>query len=148
MKKIFLVMIIMLTSLYASKMEFSDPKPTFDEPRLWMIKLSTSDKEVVNHTLNAINNVLKIYPAESLKVSVVVYANGMRAIRKDYDSHILTRIKSLMEYDVEFVACRNTMETMGWKDEEFIEDLSYVQAGVAEAIERVVGGWIDVTPYY
>lgn len=147
MKKIFLILFVM-ANLLVAKMEFSDPKPTFDEPRKWMIKLSTSDKEVVNHTLNAINNVLKIYPAETLQVSVVVYANGMRAIKKDYDSHTLTRIKSLMEYDVEFIACRNTMETMGWKDEEFIDDLSYVQAGVAEAIERAVGGWVDVTPYY
>lgn len=147
MKKLFLIMLF-VTNLFSAQMEFSDPKPTFDEPRKWMIKLSTSDKEVVNHTLNAINNVLKIYPAETLQVSVVVYANGMRAIKKDYDPHILTRIKSLMEYEVEFVACRNTMETMGWKDEEFIDELTYVQAGVAEAIERVVGGWVDVTPYY
>jgi intracellular sulfur oxidation DsrE/DsrF family protein len=52
-----------------------------------------------------------------------------------------------MEYDVEFVACRNTMETMNWKEEEFIDDLRYVQAGLLEVIEKQVEGFININPY-
>ena len=52
-----------------------------------------------------------------------------------------------MQYDVEIVGCKNTMQTMGWKESDFIDDISYAQAGIAEVIERVAGGWIDVTPY-
>ena len=36
---------------------------------------------------------------------------------------------------------------MGWTKKDFIDNLTYVQAGIAEVIERKVAGWIEVTPY-
>jgi hypothetical protein len=145
MKK--LLLIILLSVISFAQMEFSDPQPTFDEPRKWVIKLRSANIETVNHMLGSIYNVLKVYPAESIKISVVAYAQGMRALRKDYDAETLKKINSLMEYDVEFIGCINTMDTMKWKKEEFLDDISYVQAGIAEVIERIAGGWINVTPY-
>lgn len=145
MKKLFLI--IMLSVLSFGQMEFSDPKPTFDEPRKWVIKLRSAHLETVNHMLGSIYNVLKVYPPETIQISVIAYAQGMRVLRKDYDDETLKKIKSLMEYDVEFVGCLNTMDTMHWKKGEFIDNLGYVQAGIAEIIERVAGGWISVTPY-
>lgn len=145
MKKLILIFILIISS-YA-QMQFSNPKPTFDNPRKWLIKLNTDDIHIVNHTLGAINNVLKQYPSESLNIVVVTYSKGMRVLRKNYDKKTLLRISSLQQYDVEFVACKNTMETMKWNKDEFIDNLTYVQAGVAEVIERIAGGWINVTPY-
>ncbi len=147
MKKLLIVLFLMISTLFAEKMEYSDPQPTFDEPRKWVINLNTNDKKKVNHIIDGINNVLKVYPQEALKVRVVVYASGMRAIKKDYDEKTLTRIKSLQEYDVEFVGCKNTMDTMGWNEDHFIDDIEYVRAGIAEAIERIVEGYIPMTPY-
>ena len=43
--------------------------------------------------------------------------------KKDYDANTLQRIKSLMEYDVEFIACKNTMETMKWTEKDFIDGI-------------------------
>lgn len=128
-------------------MEFSDPQPSFEEPRKWMIRLATHDLKVVNKNLDAINLVLKEYPTETIKIAVVAYASGMRAIKKDYDKATLSRIRALQGYDVEFVGCKNTMETMEWIESDFIDGVSYAQAGLAESIERVVDGWIDITPY-
>ena len=145
MKKIILLMLI--SAFAFAEMEFADPKPSFDNPRKWLIKLNTSDLKSVNHTLGAIYNVLKIYPSESIKIAVVTYAQGIRVLRKDYDPHTLSRITSLMEYDVEFISCKNTMETMKWGKEDFIEDIEYVQAGVADLIEKSAAGWIEMTPY-
>jgi len=145
MKKLILVMLITVVS-YA-QMTFSDPQPTFENPRKWVIKLRVSDKETVNHMLGSIYNVLKEYPAESIKIAVVAYGKGMRVLRKDYDKHTLSRISSLMDYDVEFVGCRNTMATMKWTEDEFIDDLIYVQAGIAELIEKQVDGYYETTPY-
>jgi len=142
------IVLIILVSVFAlAKMGFSTPKPTFDNPRKWMVKLSTSNLKIVRHTISGIYNVLKEYPPETLQVAVVVYGPGMRVLKKDYDPLVLKKIKSLMEYDVEFVACKNTMATMGWTKKDLIGGLSYVQAGIAESIERKVAGWIDVTPY-
>lgn len=145
MKKLLIMMIFCIYSF--GEMKFSEPLPTFENPRKWVIKLNTANIEDVNHMLGSINNVLKEYPPESIKIAVVTYAQGVRAVRNDYDPATLIRIKSLMEYDVEFIVCRNTMDTMGWKDSEFLKGVSFVQAGLAEVIERQAGGWIGVTPY-
>lgn len=145
MKKIFLAILLVVYSY--GEMEFAEPKPSFENPRKWVIKLRSANIEDVNHMLGSIYNVLKVYPMESINIAVITYAQGIRVMRKDYDPKTLERVTSLMEYGVEFVVCRNTMETMKWKDEEFLDDVSYVQAGIAEVIERQAGGWIGVTPY-
>lgn len=145
MKKLILLMFIVVVSY--SKSTFSEPKPTFDNPRKWVIQLYIADKEGVNHILGSIYNVLKEYPSEAINITVVAYGKGMRVLKKDYDKDTLKRVQSLMEYDVEFVACKNTMETMKWTKKDFIDDLSYVQAGIVEVIEKIAGGYIQVTPY-
>ena len=145
MKNILLV--LFLSIFIYGESTFSDPQPTFDEPRKVAIQLYDSELKKVDHNLSTIYNILKEYPEESLKVVVIAYGNGVRALMKDYDEKALTRIKSLMEYDVEFIVCRNTMETMKWTEEEFIEDVSYVQAGIVEVIERQTAGYVGLIAY-
>jgi len=126
---------------------FSDPQPTFENPRKLVINIHDNDLETVNHNIGTIYNILKEYPSESLKVAVVLYGKGMRVIKKDYDEATLNRIKSLMEYDVEFIGCKNTMESMNWTQKDFIDGIEYVQAGIVEVIERQTSGYVGVTPY-
>jgi len=146
MKKIILILLISIFSF--AKVDYAQPLPDFEVPRQWLIRINSSETKTLNHTINAINNVLKGYPEEALHIEVIFYANGIRAMRKDYDTKILNRIKSLMLYDnIRFVICKNTMDTMGWKKDEFIIGGDFVQIGIAEAIERIADGWIDVKPY-
>jgi len=146
MKK--LLLILLMTIFAFGTVNFSKPIPDFENPRQWLIRVNNAEAQKVNHIINAINNVLKGYPEEALQIKVIFYANGIRATRKDYDRKTLNRIKSLMLYDnIEFVVCKNTMDTMGWKKDEFIEGVEYVQIGIAEVIERIKDGWIDVSPY-
>ena len=145
MKKILLVLCL---SIFAyAESTFSDPQPTFENPRKIVIQIYDSDLKKVDHNLSTMYNILKEYPEESLKIVVVAYGNGVRSLKKDYDQRSLTRIKSLMEYDVEFIVCRNTMETMKWTEDDFIDDVSYVQAGIVELIERQVAGYIGIIAY-
>lgn len=145
MKKILLVLIL---SIFAyAQSTFSEPKPSFDNPRKVAIQIYDSELKKVNHNLSTIYNILKEYPSESLKVVVIAYGNGIRALKKDYDKKTLSRINSLMEYDVEFIVCKNTMETMKWTQDDFIEDVEYVQAGIVELIERQVDGYVGIIAY-
>ena len=145
MRKI--LMILCITVISYAQMDFSNPQPSFENPRKWVIKLYVSDEKTVNAILGTIYNVLKEYPAEALKVAVVAYGPGLRVLKKDYDQHTLSRISSLMDYEVEFIACRNTMESMHWSEKDLIDDLLYVQAGIADVIERQADGYFEVTPY-
>ena len=142
-----IILIVLMAVFSYAQSTFSDPQPTFEKPRKIVINIHYNDLETVNHNIGTIYNILKEYPSETLKVSVVLYGNGMRAIKKDYDKATLDRIKSLMEYDVEFVGCKNTMETMKWTEEDFIDDIEYVQAGIVEIIEKQTAGYIGISPY-
>ncbi len=144
-KKMFLI--LCLVGFAFSQTKFSEPQPSFEAPRKVVYSLYVGDVDTVSHTIGSMYNILKEYPAESLKIVVVAYGKGLRALKKDYDKATQDRIKSLMEYDVEFVACRNTMETMGWKESDFIDNISYTQAGIVEVIERQVDGYIGITAY-
>jgi len=145
MRRLFLLLIIPF--MLFAKYHFKDPKPNFDNPRKIIIKLNNKDIHYANHLLGTIYNILKEYPDGGVKVVVIAYGPGMRVIKKNYDKKTLSRIRSLMEYDVEFIGCINTMQTMGWKKKDFIDDINFVQAGVMEVIERQVHGFIDATPY-
>lgn len=145
MKKI--VLVLFLSIFTYAQSTFSDPKPSFENPRKVAIQLYDSELGKVNHNLSTIYNILKEYPSESLKVVVIAYGNGVRALKKDYDAKTLSRINSLMEYDVEFIVCKNTMETMKWTKEDFIDDVEFVQAGIVELIERQVDGYIGIIAY-
>ena len=149
MKKTLLALLLLiLPFLLFAKMQFSNPKPSFDNPRKWVIPIKTDDIHTINHIIGGVNNVLNEYPPESLQVAMVFYSSGMRVIRKDYDAKTLTRLKSLIDgYDVEMIGCLNTMKTMGWKKKDYIDGIIYRQAGIAEILERSVAGWIIFDPY-
>lgn len=140
-----LIVIVCISVL--AKSDFSEPKPSFENPRRVVMKLANSDIKYVNKILSTIYNIQKEYPAESLNVVVVVYGNGMMALKKGYDKQTQKRIRSLMEYDVEFIGCINTMQTLHLTKKDFIDDIEYVQAGIVEVIERQVDGFIEATPY-
>ena len=146
MIKKFILVVFMAVFSYAQA-KFSDPQPTFDNPRKVVYSLYVEDLKTVEHTIGSMYNILKEYPAESLKIVVVAYGKGMRVLKKDYDKKTLERVKSLMEYDVEFIACKNTMETMKWKESDFIDGISFTQAGIVEVIEKQQDGYIGITAY-
>ena len=142
-----LLLVLFFTIFVYGESTFSNPQPSFDNPRKVVFQIYDSDLDKVNHNLGTIYNILKEYPEESLKIAVVAYGNGMRALKKDYDKATLARISSLMEYDVEFFACKNTMESMKWTEDDFIDDLEYVQAGIVEFVEKQIDGYIGVNAY-
>ncbi len=142
-----IVLVLFMAVLSFAQTNFSEPQPSFDKPRKVVYSLHVGDVDTVSHTIGSMYNILKEYPAESLKIVVVAYGKGMRALKNDFDKTTLDRIKSLMEYDVEFIGCKNTMETMGWKESDFLEGISFTQAGIVEVIEKQQDGYIGITAY-
>ena len=57
MKKILLIVLLTIFSYAQSK--FSDPQPTFDNPRKLVINLHVDDLDTVSHTIRSIYNIMK-----------------------------------------------------------------------------------------
>ena len=147
MLKKFCLVLCFSTLLFASSSTFSNPQPTFDNPRKVVYSLNSGNEDIVNSTIGSMYNILKEYPSESLKLVVVVYGKALRNFKNDSSQAFLDRVKSLMQYDVEFIACKNTMNTMNWKESDFIDGMNFTQAGIVEIIERQVDGYIPIIAY-
>ncbi|MEJ2468978.1 MAG: DsrE family protein [Campylobacterales bacterium] len=134
-----------LISLLMADTEFADPEPSIMEPRQIVFSVTEGSDEAINHVLSSANNVLKFYGPEKVQMEIVAYSGGIRTLLKS-NPKIAERVRTLMLYDVTFVACGNTMRTKKITKEQLIDDVEIVTAGIVEMIERVKEGWIYIKP--
>ncbi len=143
MKK--LIMILMMIGVLFAETEFAEPKPSLDNPRQFVFPITAGDDESINHVLSSANNVLKFYGPEKTELVIVAYSKGLRALLKS-EKEIAVRVQALQTYDVEFIACGNTMRTKKVKESDLLEDVEVVTAGIVELIERQKKGWVYIRP--
>jgi len=127
------------------KAELADPKPSMDEPRRVVLTMTSDDPRKMNSILYNVVNIQKFYGIDNVEIAVVAWGPGMRGLLR-HGSPVRERIQSLMHYDVEFVACGNTMTSMHWREGDLIPGVEVTKAGIPEVIERRLKGWVDITP--
>ena len=144
MIKFFFIIVFMCLTSYAET-QFAEPKPSIDNPRKIVFSVTAGDDESINHVLSSANNVLKFYGPENVEMEIVAYYHGIRMLLKS-EKDISVRVKALMQYDVKFIACGNTMETKKIKPSELIDGSEIVTAGIVELIERIKSGSTYIRP--
>ncbi|MCK9473242.1 DsrE family protein [Sulfurimonas sp.] len=144
MKKMIVMLLLMAHILYADTI-FAEPKPDILEQRKIVFSIKSAKDEDIHHVLSSANNVLKFYGPENVKMRIIAYYHGIKTLLKK-EREIAQRVNALMQLDVEFVACGNTMKTKNIKEEELIEGSEVVTAGIVEMIERVKEGWVYIVP--
>ena len=122
----------------------ADPAPSMDDPRRLVLSLTEDDPKRMNAVLYNVVNIQKFYGMDNVQLAVVAYGPGLKAVLED--SPVAARVRSLLQYDVEFVACGNTMEATGKGEGDLIDGVDWVQAGIPEIVERRLRGWISIKP--
>lgn len=145
MKKILLFLMVMI-SVVCAETEFAEPKPAMDNPRQLIFSIPTSDSKEVNRIISTVNNVIKFYGVENTEVVIVAYGQGLKSLLKKGDTEIRKRIEALMTYDVEFIACGNTMRTLHIDKKDLLDDIGFATAGIVEIIERKLQGFSYTQP--
>ena len=140
-----LLSILMLYTFLSAEIVFSEPIPSILEPRKIVFSVTEDSSHAMNHILSVANNVLKFYGPENDEMEIVAYSKGIRLLLKR-DDEIRRRVRDLMQYDVVFIACANTMRTKNIRNDALIEDVEIVTAGVVELLERVHDGWMYIKP--
>jgi len=135
----------MLVGVLFSETKYAEPKPSMDNPRKIVFSIASGDSEIIHHVLGSANNVLKEYGPENVEMEIVAYSKGINMLLKD-DRKIAERVDTLMQYDVLFIACGNTMRTKNIKVSDLIDGTEVVTAGIVELVERMKDGWIHVKP--
>jgi intracellular sulfur oxidation DsrE/DsrF family protein len=137
--------LIILSTVSLADTKFAEPKPAFDNQRQIIFSIKSADDEEINHVLSSANNVLKFYGPENVHIRIVAYYHGIKTLLKK-EKDIAIRVDALMQYDVDFVACGNTMQTKKIKENELIDGVEIVTAGIVEVVERVKEGWVNIVP--
>ncbi len=148
MRHVFMSFIFILSFLSADT-EFSEPKPSLENPRQFIFPITSGDENDISHVLSSASNVMKFYGPEKCEIVIVCYSQGIKTVLKGayfFDKDIQKRVRSLMTYDVEFIACGNTMKTYNVDKKELLKGVDIVTAGIVELIERQVAGWIYIRP--
>jgi len=136
-----LLSILILVCNLQAETEFAKPKPAIDNPRKMVFSIDSAEPKVINHVLSTVNNVMKFYRPENTEVVVVAYSQGIKALLKKDNKEIRTRIEALMTYDVEFIACGNSMRTLKIDKKALLDDIEYATAGIVEIVERQLQGY-------
>jgi intracellular sulfur oxidation DsrE/DsrF family protein len=89
---------------------------------------------------------MKFYRPENTEVVIVAYGQGLKSLLKKGDADVRKRIEALMTYDVEFIACGNTMRTLHIEKEDLLDDIGFATAGIVEIIERQLQGYTYAQP--
>lgn len=139
------MMLILWGVSLSGETEFAQPLPTLEAPRQVVFCITDGDDDSINHVLSSANNVLKFYGPEKVNIEIVAYYHGIRALLKS-EKAISVRVRALMQYDVKFIACGNTMQTKNIQPDQLIEGSEIVTAGIVEMLERVKEGWIYIKP--
>ncbi len=145
MKKLFILLLLSISFLSAET-EFAEPKPSMDNPRRFVFPITKWNRDEINHVLGSANNVIKFYGVDNTEVVIVAYSQGIKSLLARRDTKIRKRVEALMTYDVEFIACGNTMKTLKIKKEDLIDGVEVVTAGIVELIERQLRGYIYIRP--
>lgn len=148
MKRIILNMFLLLSFLSADT-EFAEPKPTLENPRQFIFPITSGNEHDISHVLSSASNVMKFYGPEKCEIIIVCYSQGIKTVLSKayfFDKDIQKRVRSLMTYDVEFIACGNTMKTYKINKKELLEGVDIVTAGIVELIERQKSGWTYIRP--
>lgn len=123
----------------------ADPKPTADAPRRIVVSLSESDPARAHAIFSNIVNIQGFYGQDLVQIMVVAYGPGVRHLLRG-ESQVAERVSSLQAYDIEFVACGTTLDTLGVGPEQALDGVQVVQNGLPEVIERQLMGWMHLRP--
>ncbi len=143
--KYFTLILLSFCILSFADTEYADPKPSFDNPRQIVFSVTGDSPHALDHVLSVANNVVKYYGADNVNMKIVAYSKGLKLL---YANNVSTaaRVDALMQVDVEFVACGNTMTTYKIKEKDLVEGSIVVTAGVVELLESVKSGWTYIKP--
>ena len=144
--KNFTLILLSLCILSSAETEYAEPKPSFDNPRKIVFSITEDTPHAIDHILSVASNVVKYYGVDNVQMKIVAYSKGIVLLLKSHSTDDAKRVDALMQYEVEFIACGNTMKTYEIQESELIEGSEVVTAGVVELLESVKKGWTYIKP--
>ena len=141
-----LILLVFAPGIVAHEPTVNEAKP-FAEAHI-LLQLSDLDLVKQSMVIDVASNLLKHYGGpDTVDIEVIAFGPGIHIYEKG--GALGKRIQSLMVSGVRFVVCKNTLDTIERTQGEplkLIENLIYVQTGVAHIASRAEQGYVLVRP--
>jgi intracellular sulfur oxidation DsrE/DsrF family protein len=115
-----------------------------------LLQVSEREPAKFSLTLDVANNLIRHYGGtDHIDGQIITFAGGVNMLTTPDANQNSKRIKSLMDSDVTFVVCLNSLETIQRKTGEKLVVLAGtkgVQTGVAYMLEKIYEGYIETHP--
>ena len=121
------------------------PLPGDDAPHKIVYQLNRAEPEYQEAIFNSISAMLKKY-VDDVAITVVVWGPGIHLLAKKPQRPVpelhQQRVKSMAQaYGVQFIACGNTMHSVGWTAEDMLEIAQVEEVGAAAVMELQERGY-------
>jgi intracellular sulfur oxidation DsrE/DsrF family protein len=123
----------------------ADPRPTMDRPRRIVVSLPEAEPARANAVFSNIINIQGFYGQDFVEIMLVAYGPGVRHLIAA-ESQVAERVASLQAYDIAFVACGATLDSLGLGPDALLPGVAVVQNGLPEIVERTLMGWVHLRP--
>lgn len=123
------------------------PAPASNDgpPHKVVYQINRHEPEYQQAILNSIGAMLKKY-VDDVTIVVVVWGPGIHLLAKKpkrpVPKELQQRVRSMSEaYGIEFIACGNTMHTIGWDKEDMLDFARVEEVGAAAIMELQEKGY-------
>jgi intracellular sulfur oxidation DsrE/DsrF family protein len=122
------------------------PAPANDGPPHKVVyQINRHEPEYQEAILNSIGAMLKKY-VDDVAIVVVVWGPGIHLLAKKpkrpVPKELQQRVRGMSEsYGIDFIACGNTMHTIGWEKEDMLDFAKVEEVGAAAIMELQEKGY-------
>jgi intracellular sulfur oxidation DsrE/DsrF family protein len=108
-------------------------------------QFNQADPGYMEHILNSVGALIGKYE-DNVAIAVVAFGPGIHLLAKRPGRPVPKALREraasqARDYGVRFVACGNTMKTLGWTDKDIVEFAKIEEVGAAALMEMQEQGW-------
>lgn len=111
-------------------------------------QFNQADPGYQDHVIFSVGAVLRKY-GDDVKIVVVAIGEGIHLLGKNpgrpVKEELRERAASLAQYGVEFHACGNTMNSLGWGEDDLLPFATVVEVGAADLMELQEQGYAYIS---
>ncbi|WP_162910186.1 DsrE family protein [Azohydromonas sediminis] len=108
-------------------------------------QLNEADNAYIEHILNSVGAMIGKYQ-DNVAIAVVVFGPGIHLLAKNPKRPVAAALRQRVisqarDYGVTFIACGNTMKTLGWTAQDIVEVAKVEEVGAATLMELQEQGY-------
>ena len=144
-----IVLVVGVFLMFTTIAEELNPEKPFAERHV-LLQVSDGDPAKFSLALDVANNLIRHYGGtDHVDVQIITFAEGVNMLTTPDSNPNFARIRSLMDSNVTFVVCLNSLDTLERKNGTrpvVLAGTKGVQTGVAYMLEKIHDGYIQIHP--